>query len=253
MKRRFSRRELLGGAAVIAGAAATGGLLLAGPGGSVLPPTYGSLLGIGEAITFASHRLLLPKHSLAREFGPESISRNFPAINTINPEDETYQRLLRAGFVDWRLPVTGLVERPAALSLADLRHLPGRTQITQHNCEQGWSAIAEWTGVQLARVLALVRIRPQARYVVFRCADGWWDSLDMLDALHPQTLITYGMNGGPLPVRHGAPVRLRVERQLGYKSLKFVTSIEVVEHIDQVEDGSGAMVTGYGYSWYAGI
>lgn len=151
------------------------------------------------------------------------------------------------------MPVTGLVTHPASLSVEDLRKLPSRTQITQHNCEQGWSAIGEWTGVQLARVLALVGMKPEARYIVFRCVDGWWDSLDLFDALHAQTILAYGMNGKPVPVQHGAPIRLRVERQLGYKSLKFVSSIEVVDRIDKVENGDGAMVVEYGYSWYAGI
>ena len=247
MNRILTRRALLGGAT------ATGGLLLAGCSEPPLPPTYGSFLGIGEALTFASHRLLLPRHTLAREFGREMISKDFPAINTVDPEDAEYQRLKRGGFLEWRLPVTGLVTKPASLSLADLQQLPARTQITQHNCEQGWSAIAEWTGVPLSRVLEHVGILPQARYIVFHCNDGWWDSLDMVDALHPQTLITYGMNGGPLPVKHGAPIRLRVERQLGYKSLKFVKSVEAVERLDHIEDGTGAMVTSYGYSWYAGI
>lgn len=247
MKRELSRRSFL------TGASAASGLLLAGCTDAILPPTYGSLLGIGEALTFAAHRLLLPRQSLAREFGRDSISKNFPAINTTYPEDELYRRLLRGQFADWRLPVTGKVARPVSLSLQDLKRFPARTQITQHCCEQGWSAIGEWTGVQLWRVLQHVQALPEARYVVFRCVDGWWDSIDMLDALHPQTLLTYGMNGKELPVQHGAPVRLRVERQLGYKSLKYVSSIEVVERLDKIEDGTGAFVTSYGYSWYAGI
>lgn len=247
MSRIITRRALLGGAT------AAGGLLLAGCSESHLPPTYGSLLGVGEALTFASHRLLLPKNTLAREFGREMITKNFPAINTVDPEDEEYQRLKRGGFVDWRLPVTGLVARPTSFSLQDLRSLPARTQITQHNCEQGWSAIAEWTGVPLSRILEHVGALPQTRYIVFHCSDGWWDSLDMLDALHPQTLVTYGMNGRELPVPNGGPARLRVERQLGYKSLKFVKSIQAVASLDKVETGKGAMVVDYGYSWYAGI
>lgn len=245
---KLTRRELIGGAA------ATSGLLLSGCGtSSYLPPTYGSLLGVGEALTFASQRLLLSPKKLAREMDRSQISKNFPAIGTVKPEDEHYQRLLAKGFADWRLPVTGLVTHPASLSVEDLRKLPSRTQITQHNCEQGWSAIGEWTGVQLARVLALVGMKPEARYIVFRCVDGWWDSLDLFDALHAQTILAYGMNGKPVPVQHGAPIRLRVERQLGYKSLKFVSSIEVVDRIDKVENGDGAMVVEYGYSWYAGI
>jgi DMSO/TMAO reductase YedYZ molybdopterin-dependent catalytic subunit len=181
------------------------------------------------------------------------ITKNFPAINTVDPQDEEYQRLRRGSFVDWRLPVSGLVARPTSYSLDDLQRLPSRTQITQHNCEQGWSAIAEWTGVPLARVLEDVGVLPQTRYIAFRCTDGWWDSLDMLDALHPQTLLTYGMNGRALPVPHGGPVRLRVERQLGYKSLKFLKRIEAVASLEQFGNGTGSMVVDMGYSWYAGI
>lgn len=247
MSRIITRRALLGGAA------AASGLWLTGCGQTALPPTYGSLLGIGEALTFASHRLLLPRNSLAREFNRSMITKNFPAINTIDPKDDEYQRLRRAGFMDWRLPVTGLVARPLSLSLDELQRLPARTQITQHNCEQGWSAIAEWTGVRLAHVLDMAGALPHARYVVFHCTDGWWDSIEMLDALHPQTLLTYGMNGRALPVQHGAPVRLRVERQLGYKSLKFVKRVTVVDTLDDIGDGSGSIVVGFGYSWYAGI
>lgn len=247
MSQPLTRRQLLAAMAAVAGGAALTGCQ------GFLPPTYGSLLGIGEALTFASHRVLLRKQPFAREFDRGMISANFPAINTVDPEDEEYQRFRAGGFAEWRLPVTGLVGKPLALSLAMLRSMPARTQVTQHNCEQGWSAIAEWTGVSLHHVLEAAAIRPEARYVVFHCVDGWWDSLDMFDALHPQTLLAYGMNGSDVPVKHGAPIRLRVERQLGYKSLKFVKSIQVTDRIDQIEDGTGAMVVKYGYSWYAGI
>lgn len=247
MSRSVSRRD------VIAGVSAGAGLLLAGCNRVDLPPTYGSLLGIGEAFTYASHRVLLRRQSLVREFGRDALSPDFPAINAVDPQDADYQRMRRRRFIDYRLRVGGLVDHPETLSLADLRRMPARTQVTQHNCEQGWSAIGEWTGVQLSRVLAAVGVRENARYILFRCVDGWWDSIDMLDALHPQTLLAYGMNGRDLPVRHGAPLRLRVERQLGYKSLKFVTSLKAVDSLQEIEDGSGAFVVRYGYSWYAGI
>jgi DMSO/TMAO reductase YedYZ molybdopterin-dependent catalytic subunit len=140
-----------------------------------------------------------------------------------------------------------------AMSLNDLKRFPARTQITQHTCEEGWSGIAEWTGVQLSRVLEAVGIRSEARYVVFHTVDDWWDSLDMSDALHPQTMLTYGMNGRELPVPHGAPIRLRVERQLGYKSLKFLKTMTVTDRLDNIEDGTGAVGVAYGYAWYSGI
>jgi DMSO/TMAO reductase YedYZ molybdopterin-dependent catalytic subunit len=242
----ISRRKL------IAGIPAAGSLLLTACK-EELPPTYGSLFGLSDALTFASQRLLLRNQPLVREFARDRITKNFPAINETNPQSDRYQHLLAGGFAEWRLPVEGLVSKPTELSLEALKRLPSRTQVTQHNCEQGWSAIAEWTGVPLGRVLQEVGMLPQARYVVFHTVDGWWDSLDMFDALHPQTVLAYGMNGGELPVRHGAPVRLRVERQLGYKSLKFLSRIDVTDRLDDVEDGTGAVGVAYLYSWYAGI
>ena len=246
MNKHISRRQLL------AGIPAAGSLLFTGCRES-LPPTYGSLFDLSNALTFASHRLLLRKQPLVREFGRDMISKHFPAINTTNPDSMWYQISRATGFTDWSLPIEGLVSNPTELSLEVLKGFPSRTQVTQHNCEQGWSAIAEWTGVPLARVLQEVGTQPQARYVVFHTVDGWWDSLDMFDALHPQTLLAYGMNGGDLPVQHGAPVRLRVERQLGYKNLKYISRIELTDQLDDVEDGTGAVGARYGYSWYAGI
>jgi len=218
-----------------------------------LPPSYGTLFDLSNSLTFSAHRVLLRNQPLVRELSRDKITKDFPAINETNPKNDRYQQLLAGGFAEWRLPLGGLVSQPAELSLEDLKRLPSRTQVTQHNCEQGWSAVAEWTGVPLGRMLQEAGMLPQARYVVFHTVDGWWDSLDMFDALHPQTLLAYGMNGGELPVAHGAPVRLRVERQLGYKSLKYVSRIEVTERLDDVEDGTGAVGASYGYSWYAGI
>lgn len=246
----MNRRQWL--ASVSATLPTAGSLLLNGCQ-RYLPPTYGSLFGMSDALTFASHRLLLRNQPLVREFSRDKITPNFPAINETNPHDDEYGRLLAGRFREWRLSIEGLVANPSELSLADLKRLPARTQVTQHNCEQGWSAIAEWTGVPLARVLEAVGIQPQARYVVFYTVDGWWDSVDMFDALHPQTLLAYGMNGGDLPVAHGAPVRLRVERQLGYKQLKYVSWIKVTDRLDNVEDGTGAVGASHLYSWYAGI
>jgi DMSO/TMAO reductase YedYZ molybdopterin-dependent catalytic subunit len=243
---RISRRTLLA-----TGVSALAGSWLSGCSG-VSSPSSRSLLGIADALTYAAHRALLPQHALAREFSRDRISP-LPTNGTTNPDDENYQRLLRGKFEDWRLPIDGLVARPIELSLSDLKRFPARTQVTQHTCEEGWSGIAEWTGVQLSRVLEAAGIRPEARFIVFRTVDGWWDSLDMSDALHPQTLLTYGMNGRELPVGHGAPLRLRVERQLGYKSLKFLKTMTVTDRLDNVEDGTGAVGVAYGYAWYSGI
>ena len=236
----------------IAGIPAAGSLLLSACKDS-LPPAYGTLFDLSNSLTFSAHRVLLRNQPLVREFARDRITKNFPAINEINPKNDRYQHLLAGGFAEWRLTIAGLVSQPAELSLEALKRLPSRTQVTQHNCEQGWSAIAEWTGVTLKHILEDAGMLPQARYVVFHTVDGWWDSLDMFDALHPQTLLAYGMNGGALPVAHGAPVRLRVERQLGYKSLKYVSRIDVTDRLDDIEDGTGAVGAAYGYSWYAGI
>ncbi len=220
---------------------------------NLVPPDHGGLYGIGHTLTYAAHRLLLFRQPLAREFSRDQISSNFPAINTTLPEDDFYRSDMTAGFREWRLTVDGLVARPSEFSLADLKQYPSRTQITMHVCEQGWSAIAEWTGVPLSSVLNAVGIQPQAKYVFLNCIDGWWDSLDMADAFHPQTLLAYGMNGRDLPVPHGAPVRLRVERQLGYKNLKYLMSMTVTDTAKEWGKGQGAQGAENGYSWYAGI
>jgi DMSO/TMAO reductase YedYZ molybdopterin-dependent catalytic subunit len=244
---RISRRQLL--TAAVAGA---GGLVIAGAK-AWYPPASRGIFGASDALTFASHRLILAHQPLVREFDRAMIAASFPVNGTSNPPDPAYQALRADAFKNWRLPVEGLVSRPGAWSLADFKTLPSRTQITQLSCEEGWSSIAEWTGVPLARVLQEAGIEPQARYVVFETVDGWWDSLDMFDALHPQTLVAYGMNGGDLPVRHGAPLRLRVERQLGYKSLKFLHRMIVTDTLRDIKDGTGAGVVPYGFPWYAGI
>lgn len=171
------------------------------------------------------------------------------------PEDEEYQRLRIGGFAHWRLTIGGLVTRNVSLSLAQLRGMPARSQITAHSCERGWTAIAQWTGPPLAHVLALAGPLPDARYVAVHCVDGWYDCyrLDAFEALHPQTILAYGMNGRDLPIRHGAPVRLRVERQLGWKSLKFVRHLQLIQRLDQVGRGTGSYVADVGFQWYGGI
>ncbi len=243
----LSRRRLLTGSAGLVGAGFLGGC--DAPALSRLATPY----DWSNGLTFAIQRWLQRRQPLVREFGPEAISSVFPTINTTDPDDPAYRRSKSVAFSDWRLPVTGLVERPEAFSLADLKAMPARTQITLHSCEQGWSAIAGWTGVPLAHLLAKVGLKPEARFIVMRSVDGWWDSYDLFDALHPQTILAYGMNGNDLPVAHGAPVRLRVERQLGYKSLKYLSGIEAVESVAGFGKGRGSMVAELGFPWYAGI
>jgi DMSO/TMAO reductase YedYZ molybdopterin-dependent catalytic subunit len=244
----ISRRRLLLGSSALGLGPLLGGCELIEGG-----PSRAGLYGLSDTLTLATQRFLLRDQPLVREFLPDAISKIFPAINTTDPDNPDYRRSKEAGFSDWRLPVSGLVERPTAFSLAELKAMPARTQVTLHSCEQGWSAIGGWTGVPLAHVLASCGLKREARFVVIRTVDGWWDSYDLFDALHPQTILAYGMNGGDLPVAHGAPVRLRVERQLGYKSLKYLASIEATDRVSGLGQGRGSMVSELGFSWYAGI
>lgn len=232
----------------IKGLASSAGLVLAGCT-QTEPPTYGHVLRMGDLLTYKAHRLLLPAHSLAREYELSDIS-SVPAIGTTNPSDEVYQGLRANGFADWRLIVEGSVARPRGFSLEELQRMPSRMQITRHTCEEGWSAIAQWTGVPLRTVLEAAGVRSTARYVQYYAYDGWVDGIDMIDALHPQTILAYGMNGRDLPISHGAPIRLRVEKQLGYKSMKFLRRIVVTDHFD--DHGRRGLIQN-GWSWYAGI
>jgi DMSO/TMAO reductase YedYZ molybdopterin-dependent catalytic subunit len=218
----------------------------------LVPPDHSGLYGLGETLTYASQRLLT-RHSLAREFSRSQISKR-PVPNEMPPLNEAYKRLQAGGFADWRLSVDGLVAQPGAFSLAQLRSYPSRSQITQLACEEGWSYIAEWTGVPLSHLLGIVGVQPQARYVVYFSIDpDWWESIDMADALHPQTFLAYGLNGDELPVGNGGPLRLRLPRQLGYKSVKFITHITVTDSLKRFGKGLGSAAPEGGYAWYAGI
>ena len=251
--RNLSRRKLItGGLATAAGAS---GLAVANNLAKrygLIPPDHGVLYGTGETLTYAAQRILT-SHSMAREFSPSQISKP-PFANAVAPFGEAFKRLQAGGFADWRLAVDGLVARPASFSVAELKSHPVRSQITHLACEEGWSFIAEWTGVPLSHVLDVAGILPQAKYVVyFSIEKDWWDSIDMADALHPQTLVTYGMNGGELPVGHGGPLRLRVPRQLGYKNVKYITRLTVTDNLKKFGQGLGSVSPEGGYAWYAGI
>jgi DMSO/TMAO reductase YedYZ molybdopterin-dependent catalytic subunit len=222
-----------------------------------------ALLRDTEKLTMGAQRALLGRHALAREFGEADLSPLFRANGTQMPDSDEYAQLLEHGFADWRLQVDGLVLRPQRLSLKDLKRFPSRTQITRHDCVEGWSAIGKWQGVPLALILNAAGLKPGARYVVFHCADEleqtldgsgrYYESIDLLDAYHPQTILAYGMNGKDLPVAHGAPLRLRVERQLGYKHAKYLMRIEVVDTFGAFFGGKGGYWEDRGYEWYAGI
>ncbi len=218
----------------------------------LVPPDSGGIYGPGETLTYAAQRLLTT-HSLAREF-PRSMISKTPFANELAPFKDAFKAHQANGFADWRLSVDGMVARPASLSLSDLKSFPVRSQITEVVCEEGWSYIAEWIGTPLHEVLRSCGILPQARYIVYYSIEpDWWESIDMADALHPQTLLTLGMNDGDLPVGFGGPLRLRVPRQLGYKSVKFITRITATDSLKGFGKGLGSASPEAGYAWYAGI
>jgi DMSO/TMAO reductase YedYZ molybdopterin-dependent catalytic subunit len=249
----LTRRKLItAGIASVAGASGLAAASILAKRHGLIPPDHGGLYGLGETLTYASQRILT-SHSMAREFAPSEISKP-PFVNEVAPLGETFKRLQAGAFADWRLAVDGMVARPASLSLAELKTFPSHSQITHLACEEGWSYIAEWTGAQLSHVLEVVGALPQARFVVYRSFQpDWWDSVDMADAMHPQTLVAYGLNGGELPVGNGGPLRLRVPRQLGYKSVKYITRLTLTDDLKRFGAGLGSASPEGGYAWYAGI
>jgi DMSO/TMAO reductase YedYZ molybdopterin-dependent catalytic subunit len=207
-----------------------------------------------------AQRTLMTRDAMAREFRPDQISPRFRANGTANPNTPEYKAIWRTGFADWRLRVDGLVARPLSLSLAHLHALPHREQITRHDCVEGWSAIGKWRGVPLRPIMEAARLNDRARYLVFHCADdmgggsAYYESIDMVDAFHPQTILAYALNDRPLSVANGAPLRLRVERQLGYKQAKYLMRIEAVDSLSAIGGGKGGFWEDHaGYDWYAGI
>lgn len=218
----------------------------------LIPPDHGGVYGPGETLTYGVQRLMT-RRSLAREFSRSQISQP-PFANETGPKPSAFLKLEAGGFRDWTLSVDGLVARPTTLSLGDLKRLPVRRQITRVACEEGWSYVAEWIGTPLVEVLNAAGVLPQARYAVYYSIEpGWWESIDMADALHPQTLLTYAMNDGDLPVPFGGPLRLRVPRQLGYKSIKYVTRLTITDDLKRFGKGLGSASPEGGYAWYAGI
>ena len=250
---KLSRRKLItSGLTVAGGALGLGVAARIAERYGLIPPDHGGIYGLGETLTYASQRLLT-RHSLAREFPRGMISKP-PFANEIPPPSEAFKHLQAGGFADWRLSVSGMVTRPASFSLAQLKSYSSHSQITMLQCEEGWSYIAEWNGVPLSQILQAVEVHPQARYVVYFSIDpDWWESIDMADALHPQTFLVYGMNGDELPVGSGGPLRLRVPRQLGYKSVKYITHLTVTDSLKAFGKGLGSASPEGGYAWYAGI
>ena len=259
MTRRFlTRRRFLIGSTLGASA-----LTLSGCDILEQNTAVGSVIRSAENLTMKAQRLLQGRDALAREFAETDISPSFRVNGTSAPDSEDYAELVDGKFVNWRLKIDGLVDRPQEFSLVDLKRLPARTQITRHDCVEGWSAIGKWTGVPLGAVLSSAGLRPNARFAVFYCADElektldgsgrYYESIDLIDAFHPQTILAYQMNGKDLSVGHGAPLRLRVERQLGYKQAKYVMRIEIVDSFAGLWGGNGGFWEDRGYEWYAGI
>jgi len=249
----ISRRKLITtGLAMAAGASGVAVAATLARRHGLIPPDSSGIWGPGETLTYAAQRLLT-RHSMARQFSRSEISAK-PFANEVAPLGDDFNRLQAANFVDWRLTVDGMAARPATFSLAEIRSFPASSHITMIGCEEGWTYIAEWGGVPLSYILDRVGALPQVRYVVYRSIQpDWWESIDMADALHPQTLVAHRMNGADLPVPFGGPLRLRVPRQLGYKSVKYITNLTLTDDLKKFGKGLGSAAPEAGYAWYAGI
>lgn len=249
----LTRRALVGSLGLAAGG------LLTGCDALNANQSWRDTLRLAETGNMAVQRTLLGQDGRAREYSPRDIGRSVPANGTRTPADADYMRQAATGFSDWTLAIDGLVERPARLALGQIRNMPRQTQITRHDCVEGWSAIGKWTGVNLAALLDKVKVRDSARYLVFHCADTlragpYYESIDLIDARHPQTMIAWALNDELLPIGNGAPLRLRVERHLGYKHAKYIRRIEAVsDYRLSYGGGGGYWEDAAGYEWYAGI
>ena len=250
-RRKFFRR--------LAGVA--GAMVLAGCDKLSDSEWFGHVLSTGESLNKGAHHLLRTRKTMAQEFSEADKSPSFRSNGTSFPQSAEYQAIAKDDFKDWSLEIAGLVEEPLKLTMAQIQALPSRTQTTRHDCVEGWSAIAKWKGTPLHEILALVKPLPNARYVVFYCADPmeddgtdlYYESIDMEDAYHSQTILAYKLNDETLPIKNGAPIRLRVERQLGYKQAKYIMKIALVAQFDDIKGGKGGYWEDNGYEWYAGI
>ena len=250
MKRRQFLKGTLGAASLVA---------LAGCDNLTQSRWFPPILNKAEKLTELVQRAISPANALAREYRESDVSRVFPANGNIDPGTTDYAAHVEQNFTEWNLEIAGLVQTPMRWSLGAIKELPSRTQITRHDCVEGWSAIGKWTGVPLGDLMHQVQPLPHARYAVFLCADvddegvAYYESMAIQDCYHPQTILAYELNGAPLDVPHGAPLRLRFERQLGYKHAKYVTKIEVVDTLAGIGGGRGGYWEDQGYEWYAGI
>jgi DMSO/TMAO reductase YedYZ molybdopterin-dependent catalytic subunit len=244
---------------LVTGGALGAGLLLSGCDKLAQQPGFRRILFSGEKINMGLQRALMDRNALAPEFTAEQMSPVFRTNGNSNPNTADYNRHVAENFANWRLEVGGLVDRPLRLSLTDIGAFPQRAQITRHDCVEGWSAIGKWQGPMLGNVLKAAGVRSSARYIVFTCADLWsgkpyYESIDMVDAFHPQTILAWAMNDKRVSVGHGAPIRLRVERHLGYKNAKYVMRIDAVASLAGIGLGKGGYWEDHvNYDWYAGI
>ncbi len=249
----ITRRSLIGTAAMGAGT------MLSGCDALSRSPTFQRMLASAESANFVVQRALGDRMELASEYTLADLSPTFRANGTRDPGTPQYTASAARNFDDWQLRLTGLFAKPQDFSMAALLSMPQRTQITRHDCVEGWSAIGQWTGVPLKLLLDLAQLQDSAKYLVFHCADRlggrpYYESIDLLDAYHPQTIIAHRLNGQPVPIENGAPLRLRVERQLGYKHAKYLTGIEAVASLDGIGEGRGGYWQDVAdYEWYAGI
>jgi DMSO/TMAO reductase YedYZ molybdopterin-dependent catalytic subunit len=260
-KLRISRRRLLGLGGAGLSSIALGGCDLFDGLGDRNGGARG-FLATANDLTYRVQRLLIGRDALAPEYAQSEIRQGQRPNGSTDPKSAEYLALKDTDFADYRLKLTGLVETPKSYSLAELRNMPSRTQITRHDCVEGWSCIAKWTGTPLSRVLDEVKLKPAARYLVFHCYDNmgsrsgqvyYYESCDLIDARHPQTILAYGLNDAALPVANGAPMRVRIERALGYKQPKYVHTIEAVSGFAHIGRGKGGYWEDRGYDWYGGI
>jgi DMSO/TMAO reductase YedYZ molybdopterin-dependent catalytic subunit len=250
----MERRRFLKGAV-----GAVSVLTLAGCDNLTKSKWFPGILNQAETLTELVQRAVTPAGALAKEYSDAEVSADFPANGNIDPGTREYADHVETGFANWKVSVSGLVESPREWSLSALRALPARTQVTRHDCVEGWSAIGKWTGVPLGDLMHKVQPLPTARFAIFHCADiddegiSYYESMAIQDCYHPQTILAYELNGQLLDIAHGAPVRLRFERQLGYKHAKYITGIELVESLTGIGGGKGGYWEDQGYEWYAGI
>ena len=216
-----------------------------------------------NSLTYQAQRLLGGQSALSATYDEAEIRQPQRPNGSTDPQTDDYLMLKANNFADYKFRVTGLVENQLTFSLDELRNMPAQSQVTRHDCVEGWSCIAKWTGTRLGAILDQAKPKASARFVVYHCFDtmggglsgpeAYYESSDLIDAYHPQTILAYGLNSATLPVSNGAPIRVRIERALGYKQPKYVHTVELVDSFVKFGDGQGGYWEDHGYDWYGGI